>query len=263
MKRIISALVFLPFFFLIVQYGNTTAFFVFLSVILLATLFEFYTLLGQNGHKCMLYPGMAFGWFIAFSFYNHLNHQTIFPITLLVVVIFSAKLLSKQPLKATIEEVSNSLFGALYVGLLLSYLILIRNDEAGRQLIFTLFLIIWLGDTVAYYVGTLIGKHPLAVTISPKKTIEGAAGGLLGSTGGVLLAHYWFYPSLTITNGIILALIVGIAGQAGDLCESMLKRNLNVKDSGSIIPGHGGLLDRLDSVLFSAPVFYYVLLLIG
>ena len=121
-----------------------------------------------------------------------------------------------------------------------------------------LFLIIWLGDTLAYYIGTLAGKHLLAPSISPNKSIEGAIGGLLGSIGGALLAHYWFYPSISIANCTILGLVTGIAGQMGDLCESILKRNLNVKDSGFLVPGHGGLLDRLDSVLFSAPVFYYI-----
>lgn len=258
MKRIISAVIFLPIFFLIVQYGNHTIFFIFLSTVLLTALFEFYTLLNQNGRKCFVYQGMILGWLIAFSFFNSQNQLMIFSIAFLVLGLFLVKLFSKQPINAAVEEISNTLFGALYIGLLLSYLIFIRKDDAGRQLIFMLFLIIWLGDTLAYYIGTLIGKHPLAPSISPNKSFEGAMGGLLGSLGGALLAHYWFYPSISITSSIILGLVTGTAGQVGDLCESMLKRNLKVKNSGSLIPGHGGLLDRLDSVLFSAPVFYYL-----
>lgn len=263
MKRIISAIVFLPIFFLVVQYGNHTIFFIFLSAILLTALFEFSTLLNQNGQKCFVYPGMILGWLISFSFFNSHYQLIIFSITLLVIGIFFVKIFSKQPIQFTIEEISNTLFGALYIGLLLSYLIFLRKDDAGRQLIFMLFLIIWLGDTLAYYIGTLTGKHPLAPSISPNKSLEGAIGGLLGSAGGALLAHYWFYPSISITGSIILGLVTGTAGQVGDLCESMLKRNLKVKDSGSLIPGHGGLLDRLDSVLFSAPVFYYLFLVIS
>lgn len=258
MKRIISAIVFLPIFFLIVQYGNPLVFFVFLSAVLLGALFEFYTLLNESGKKSMIYAGMPLGWFIAFAFFSNNNQIILYSMVVLVLGIFIVKLFSKQPVNDSTEEISNTLFGALYIAFLLSYLICIRKDEAGRELIFMLFLIIWLGDTLAYYIGTAVGKHPLAPSISPKKSIEGAIGGLLGSLGGALLAHYWFLPSISIANCIILSLITGIAGQIGDLCESMLKRNLKVKDSGSIIPGHGGLLDRLDSILFSAPVFFYL-----
>ena len=263
MKRIVSAIVFLPVFFLIVQYGNHVIFFIFLSTILLTALFEFYTLLDQNGQKCMIYTGMILGWFISFSFFSNQNQLILFSMVLLIMGTFIVKLFSKQPINARVEKISNTLFGVLYIGLLLSHLIFIRKDDQGRLLIFMLFFIIWSGDTFSYYIGTLIGKHPLALVISPNKTFEGALGGLLGSLGAALLAKYWFYPNISVANSIILGVATGIAGQIGDLCESMLKRNLKVKDSGFLIPGHGGLLDRLDSVLFSAPVFYYLLLYIS
>lgn len=263
MKRIISAAVFLPVFFLIVQYGDLKFFFIFVSVIILAALFEFYTLLKQNSHKCMVVPGMVLGWSISFSFFN--NHDLMLGLTMAISVLglLLAKLFSSQSVNDAVEEISNTLFGALYVGFLLSYLVFIRKFDEGRNLIFMLFLIIWLGDTLAYYTGILLGKHKLAPSVSPNKSIEGALGGLAGSLGGVMLAHYWFYPPVSIASGMVIGLFSGIAGQLGDLCESMLKRNLNVKDSGFIVPGHGGILDRLDSVLFSAPVFYYTYLAIA
>jgi phosphatidate cytidylyltransferase len=107
-----------------------------------------------------------------------------------------------------------------------------------------------------------VGNHKLAPAISPNKSFEGALGGLGGSLVGVLVAQYWFSLPISAFHGVILGLVSGGAGQMGDLCESMLKRNLKVKDSGFLIPGHGGILDRLDSVLFSAPVFYYIYLII-
>lgn len=263
MKRIISAIVFLPFFFLIINYGNPLVFFIFLSVFLLAGLFELYTLLNKNGKKSMTYPGMIFGWLVAFSFFSDDGQSIYFFMVAFVMVLLVLKLFSKQPLQDTVEETANTFFGVLYFALLLSYLIFLRKDDDGRQLIFMLFLITWFGDTFAYYIGSAVGKHPLAPTISPKKSIEGTIGGLLGSVIASLIAHYWFFPSVSVLNAVILGLAAGAAGQVGDLCESMLKRNLKVKDSGFLVPGHGGLLDRLDSILFSAPVFYYLYIYIS
>ncbi len=262
MKRIVSSVIFLPIFILIVQYGNGPIFFIFLSLILLVALYEFFTLLEKNDQKCMLFPGMALGWLVLFSFFNKQNH-TLYPaLAILIFGVFLTKLLSEKPMHSTLEQISNTFFGELYIGFLLGYLISIRQYEEGRKLIFMLFLIIWLGDTFAYYIGSLLGNHKLAPAISPNKSLEGALGGLGGSLVGVLVAQYWFSLPISAFHGVILGLVSGVAGQMGDLCESMLKRNLKVKDSGFLIPGHGGVLDRLDSVLFSAPVFYYIYLII-
>ena len=112
------------------------------------------------------------------------------------------------------------------------------------------------GDSAAYYVGTAIGKHKLYPTVSPNKSVEGSVGGLLGSIIGAFIAKMTFFPQLSSADCIIAATLLGILGQAGDLFESMLKRSFGVKDSGCIVPGHGGMLDRLDSILFAAPAAY-------
>ena len=131
----------------------------------------------------------------------------------------------------------------------------------GEFLIFGLFLVTWAADTGAYYVGASLGRHKLAPSISPNKTIEGVAGGLITAILAAFLAQAWFLPSLTSADCMAIACLLTIAGLLGDLAESAMKRGAGVKDSGSLIPGHGGMLDRLDSLLFTAPAFYYYVLL--
>src|SRR5205085_2916447 len=120
-----------------------------------------------------------------------------------------------------------------------------------------LFLIIWADDTFAYLVGRKLGRHKLAPQTSPKKTVEGSIAGLIFSMLASYLYCRFFLPDVLLKDSLIIGALVGIAGQIGDLCESLLKRSVDVEDSGSIIPGHGGMLDRIDSLLFGAPAMYY------
>ena len=135
------------------------------------------------------------------------------------------------------------------------------GDLAGPRLLITVFALLWVNDTFAYLTGRLLGKHKLFERVSPGKTIEGSVGGLLFTMAGiVILSHYCSWLSMEAAVG--MGLIAVVFGTLGDLCESMLKRQAGVKDSGKLIPGHGGILDRFDSVLFSVPfVFVYLLLL--
>lgn len=178
-------------------------------------------------------------------------------VTLGVATLF---LFSYRTIESVARDCATVLFGFLYLPLLLGHLALLRNLPQGREWIFTVFLIVMLSDTIAYFVGSAIGKHRLYPAISPKKSVEGAIGGLLGGMSGALLAKFLWFPLLPwlFAGGIGLAL--GASGQIGDLFESMLKRSYGVKDSGRIIPGHGGLLDRLDSLIFAFPPAYYLVL---
>ena len=119
-----------------------------------------------------------------------------------------------------------------------------------------LFLCITMGDTFAYYTGKNLGHRPLAPTLSPKKTWEGAFGALLGSSVAALLAHFWFFTRLPLRDALILGIVLGVAGILGDLAESVIKRATGVKDASNLLPGHGGLLDRVDSLLFAGPVLF-------
>lgn len=150
-------------------------------------------------------------------------------------------------------------FGPLFVGIPLTLLALLRRDlgdGVGPGYVVLTLMFAWLGDTGGYFAGRFLGRHKLYEAVSPKKTVEGAIGGLGGSVCGAVLAHFWFLPTLSLAHAIPLALVAGALGQAGDLGESVLKRSTGVKDSGAIIPGHGGILDRVDALLLTSAVTY-------
>lgn len=149
-------------------------------------------------------------------------------------------------------------FGPLYIGVPLTLLGVMRRDLGGDGPAYVVLTIMfaWFGDTGGYFAGRFLGRHKLYEAVSPKKTIEGSIGGLAGSVFGAMLAHFWFLPSLSLPHGIILALVAGALGQAGDLGESLLKRSTGVKDSGAIVPGHGGILDRVDALLVTSAVTF-------
>jgi phosphatidate cytidylyltransferase len=162
-----------------------------------------------------------------------------------------------KDIRESAGDVALLFLGILYIPLLLSHLGLIRMLPNGIQWIFLLLVIVMAGDTGAFYTGSTIGKRKLYPVVSPKKSIEGALGGLIGSLVGAFIAKATFFTELSVFDCIAAALLLGCLGQLGDLFESMLKRSFGVKDSGKIIPGHGGLLDRLDSILFAAPAAFF------
>jgi phosphatidate cytidylyltransferase len=146
----------------------------------------------------------------------------------------------------------------LYVGMLGGSLVRLRSDfgDRGPKLVFFLLLVVWLGDAGAYYVGKKFGRRKLSPHISPKKTVEGAIGGLLMSVITATVIHFTFFPEFPLVHAIISGALLSISGMIGDLAESMWKRSADVKDSGTLLPGHGGFLDRFDSVFFTAPILY-------
>ena len=159
------------------------------------------------------------------------------------------------------------MFGVIYVALLAACLIGVRMipDSATKTLVPHLaskmltmfFAIVMLTDTGAYYTGRTLGRHKLAPRVSPGKTIEGAIGGFVTAVVAGFLCKLTFFPEIPIAHAMALGAALGVIGQFGDLAESLLKRGANVKDSGTLLPGHGGMLDRVDSLLFCAPVLYF------
>ncbi|MEA2560862.1 MAG: phosphatidate cytidylyltransferase [Acidobacteriota bacterium] len=178
---------------------------------------------------------------------------------LLSVGLGSLILLSRVPLAETLDSLGILGFGVLYFALLISSLHYLK--EADPWLVFLLFAVVWLGDTAAYYVGSKLGRHKMAPVISPKKSWEGAAAGFVAS---ILAAAVWSWWRLGRIDAKVLvaAALTAAAAQIGDLVESMIKRGSGVKDSGNVLPGHGGILDRIDAMLFAAPVLVLALWLL-
>jgi phosphatidate cytidylyltransferase len=146
--------------------------------------------------------------------------------------------------------------GCLYAGLGLSPIAALRVGPEGLQWVISALVITWANDTCAYFAGRLFGRHKLHPVVSPNKTWEGFAGGAVGSVAGMFIARWVAFPALTSVDCVALGLLGAVLGPLGDLCESLLKRAHGVKDSGFLIPGHGGLLDRVDALLFNAPAVY-------
>lgn len=159
-------------------------------------------------------------------------------------------------------RVGKVILGVVYVPLLMSHFILVRQEPAGIRWIFFILVLAFSGDIAAYYVGKKMGRRKLLPEVSPGKTLEGTIGLVIGSIIGCLLFRQLFFPILPVLHTVILGLVGSVAGQLGDLCESALKRAAGVKDSGTLLPGHGGILDRLDCLMFVTPFVYYYRVLI-
>ncbi len=232
-------------------------------MVLLATFFglwEYYTLVLPHSKWIERVVGIGLGLIlsITISFGATKEISLFFVIILLILsILFMA---TSKDLSSTIPEMGITLFGIFFIGFLLAYVSLIRNLPNGRLWVLFLIATVWAGDISALLSGSLFGKHKLYPKISPNKTFEGLGGSIVGSIIVALAFALLFIPRLQKGACILLAVGIGIFGQLGDFTESMLKRSARVKDSGTLIPGHGGMLDRLDSFLFSAPFLHYSLL---
>ncbi len=263
-SRLATAVVLLPILYLLVQMLPSLFFFLFAAVVILRVQYEFYLLFFRNREIGPISIGLGFGLLLSFSFYRAdlfwegRSGPAVIILSLLMILILTLFLF--RDIKTTLVDSAVILLGIIYISGCLSHLILLRQMARGSTLILFLLLLIWSGDAAAYYVGKSMGKHKLYAEVSPNKTIEGSIGGLVGSLFAMLLAQRTFLPIFTGLDFIWVPLLVGGMGQLGDLVESMMKRSAGVKDSSALIPAHGGLFDKLDSVAFAAPVFYYYLL---
>jgi len=253
-KRVLSGLVLIPVVLGIVQYGSPLLFLALVIAAVLVGWTEYCKLIRHIGIKVNLIVGGVLCLFLVFCFYR--NDFYLVWLAACLMSLFITWYASGSALEDALNQVAYSFLGVVYVSGLMSYFILLRGMEHGNHILFYLFMVIWSGDIAAYYVGKTIGKTPLAPKISPGKTIEGSVAGLVGSVAGGVAAKYLFFESLPLNHCLIMALLCGIMGQIGDLAESLFKRRAGVKDSGSLIPGHGGVLDRLDSLMFAGPAFY-------
>jgi phosphatidate cytidylyltransferase len=177
--------------------------------------------------------------------------------------LFTAGRHEGQDFDTHFRELMFSVFGLIYLAFLPLYLVLIRDSAQGVHWTILFLLIVWSGDTGAYFAGKRFGRHKLYEKISPKKTIEGGLGGLGSGVIIAILYKLLLFPSMSWAAAVFIPIFVGAVSQVGDLCESFLKRAFNRKDSGSLLPGHGGLLDRFDGVVFSLPAMYATIRIFG
>ncbi|KJS29376.1 MAG: hypothetical protein VR64_20885 [Desulfatitalea sp. BRH_c12] len=259
-KRWLTAIVALPLLFLLILKGGALLFTLFVSAVAVVTLWEYFRIVFSNHeptvHWFYAWWTYAFGAGLvlgvhAYGFGVMMAFLTAHFIGAAVMSIFRFKLTQDAPV-----VVLKQVFGLFYIPLFLSCLVPLYNDGQGIHWVFLLFLIIVMGDTGAYYAGSYLGRHKLCPAVSPKKTIEGAVGGL---TASLLIAFFYkllFIPVLSVPAVLLFAAIVGAVGQVGDLFESEFKRAAGVKDSGRLLPGHGGFLDRIDALLFAIPTAY-------
>ncbi len=181
-----------------------------------------------------------------------------------VLVAMISTVLRPGPIDRAADRFGRTLTGVAWVGGTFVFMPLLRRLDGGLAWVFMLLTIAWLSDTGGYFAGRFFGKHKLYEAISPKKTVEGYVGGMALATVGVGVVRQIGLPDLSIIDVVVLGVGLGTLGVIGDLAESMLKRSFGVKDSGTLLPGHGGLLDRVDAVLFVAPALYgYAVLVKG
>ena len=259
-KRWITALIALPVLFVLILKGGPQVFTFAVVAVSSISLWEYFRIVFGQHTPAVSWTLPAWAQvcgtliIIAASY-----HDTMSLLALLVINLIGTAFFSIQRFRSTQDAplvAVKSVFGVVYIPLFLSFLIMLYTSANGVLWVFFLLVVIAAGDTGAYYVGTFWGRRKLCPAVSPKKTVEGAVGGLAANLALAWLFKLIFLKAMVGLTCTVFAVVVGVVGQAGDLFESEFKRAAGVKDSGNLLPGHGGFLDRLDALLFAAPVAY-------
>jgi phosphatidate cytidylyltransferase len=265
-KRLLTAAIGIPFAIYVVNYGGLLFYFV-ANLLALAGIWELLAMFRRRGFT----PSFAISFIsgllmLAVANFGNFDEMS-FLITALIISSLCMLILRKNSLP--VPDAAITILSTLYVGWLFAFLILLRNIStdiittplgqisAGAAFTWMALIATWANDTSAFFIGSAIGKHKLCPEISPGKTVEGAIGGLAGSL--IVSVFLGMLTHIPLIHTVILGLLMGVLGPVGDLVESSFKRYAEVKDSGNIFPGHGGVLDRFDSLLFVIPVVYYYL----
>ncbi|MGD2065099.1 MAG: phosphatidate cytidylyltransferase [Dehalococcoidia bacterium] len=262
--RVITGAVGVPVVILAIWFGDPDPWFsLLIAAAALAGTYEFYHIANFDRREPLLYLGLLYSLALVLS--SHYRSPDVLPIVITTAMLVSLIYLLCCPAREkAFRKWAWTIAGALYVGWMLSYWLSLRGLEDGRSWVYLAVLTTFANDTGAFFIGRATGKHKLAPTISEGKTREGAIGGLICAVVGALLIAVvlnLFSPfDFKYWQIILIGLIIGLFAQLGDLVESLLKRNMGVKESGNLLPGHGGILDRFDSLIFvGAVVYYYVI----
>lgn len=267
LKRALTAAVGIPVVVLFIINSGEKAFLIFVLLVGAFALKEFFSMTLPAKHMWEKWIGIILGCFVMVSVFPDLHlsaggdsepfYLSSGILAFYFIVLFFYHILLKREITDALNQIAIKFFGVFYIALLLSYVILIRARPDGIELLFFLIFITWAGDTGAYIVGSWKGKRPLCRDISPHKTVEGALGSIVSGVLTAVLCKMFFLEQINILNCLILGVGINFMNQLGDLSESIIKRGFGVKNSGSVLPGHGGVLDRIDSLLFAAPFLFY------
>jgi len=274
-KRFIIVFIGLPFLVAALWYGDPW-FTILITTLGILAVFEFYRLTDVTKRLPLAYLGIFFTVLVILSqnhsisnyFTNYIDTALFKPLLFSSIIVISlGQLLAYRNKTGIFRDWSWTMGGLLYVGWLLGYLVALRGLENGMNWTFFALFTIFASDTSAFFIGRAFGKHPLAPNISPRKTWEGAFGGVLGA---MLLSLFFLLNTPLSLNQyfewwqiILVGTGISVIGQAGDLIESLFKRNTGVKDSSNLFPGHGGALDRIDSIAFAGVLVYYIAIFIN
>ena len=268
--RVVTAVVMVPILIWMVVWGPHYVWAAFIIFAGGAGMWEFNRMLQQEEPPRVTWVSTAFGVALLVLIYLFIGPGAVWDIganQVLVLMValsglmwasFLYNLMRDRDISRVATTMSAPLAGFVYAGLGFAMVALMKRDfgDAGPGWIMMTLAMIWMSDTGAYFAGRAFGKHKLAPNVSPNKTIEGALGGLVATLAAAVVVRFLMLDFLSIVDALLIGVVANILGQTGDLCESLIKRSVGVKDSGTIIHGHGGMLDRVDAVLFAAPWVY-------
>lgn len=253
---------------LLVNHAGGLLFAVFTSILAGCGSYEFYRMFSRRGLGPSTVAGVAASVCVCFSFFLGGAGGAGLVLTVILGVVLIERLIRGER-ETFVTGAGITILGALYTGWLLGHFILLRNSAyasggnipgtmagTGRQFVYLVLALTWSYDSIAYIAGSSLGRRKLFPRVSPSKTVEGTVAGLVACVAAALISRATFAPFLGVGQAVFLGLVVGAAAQGGDLIESMIKRSTGTKDSSHVIPGHGGILDRFDSLLLAGPVLY-------
>jgi phosphatidate cytidylyltransferase len=266
--RVVSTIAFVPLLVLLARLGGI-AFWSLVALEVTLGLIEFYRMMSARGLRPYRRLGIAAALLVLWVCFRPHTPHVAFLVTAVLLLVLALEL-RRPEAHQRVEDIAVTSFGVLYVGWLSAHLVLLRElpwqagtgYADGAAFVLLAFLVTWSCDTGAYLVGRALGRNRPWRRISPRKSMEGALGGWLAAVGAAFLARAWFAPFLQPRDALVLGALVGVFAQVGDLVESLLKRDTHHAVSSDLIPGHGGILDRFDSLYFAAPIVYYYLLMV-
>ena len=258
LTRVLTAVVGLPIVLGIILFGPRLLYACFVEAFILLTLYEFFSIAEFKAGKSLKWVAIIGGLVLSISIVVNPDFATIPSFLIILFMAFVLlSILLKVPSSDSAHWVAFYCLGLIYIGVCLTLIIPLRDLNNGPYLVILVLAATWANDTLAYITGKTIGRHKMAPSLSPSKTWEGFLGGLLGSILACYLMKSFFIQTIDTSAAILIGLASGIIGPIGDLFESLLKRAAGIKDSGNILPGHGGVLDRIDALIFNIPLFYF------